>query len=163
MTLQATDFYERADTCQKRPIHLLYTGRMDRGKGLADMTAALGMLVEQGYDACLDLVGWPEAGDPILAEIKAEAERMGIAERVTDHGFKPLGEELFAFYKNADIYVIASRSSFEGFPRTIWEAMAHSLPVAATRVGSIPAFIEGAWRSWWSPATRKNWHKASGG
>ena len=142
-TLNATDFYTRADTCQKRPIHLLYTGRMDRSKGLADMTTALGMLVEQGYDACLDLVGWQEAGDPILAEIKADAERLGIAERVIDHGFKPLGEELFAFYKKTDIYLIASRLS-EGFPRTIWEAMAHSLPVAATRVGSIPAFIEGA-------------------
>ncbi len=45
--------------------------------------------------------------------------------------------------KKADIYVIASRSS-EGFPRTIWEAMAHCLPVVATKVGSIPAFIEGA-------------------
>ena len=29
----------------------------------------------------------------------------------------------------------------EGFPRTIWEAMAHSMPVVATKVGSIPFFL----------------------
>jgi glycosyltransferase involved in cell wall biosynthesis len=47
---------------------------------------------------------------------------------------------LFAYYRNADVYVMASRLS-EGFPRTIWEAMAHSVPVVATRVGSIPHFV----------------------
>jgi glycosyltransferase involved in cell wall biosynthesis len=41
------------------------------------------------------------------------------------------------------IYVIASKSS-EGFPRTIWEAIVHSLPVVATRVGLIPDFVQDA-------------------
>jgi len=45
-------------------------------------------------------------------------------------------------YRMADVYVIASKSDFEGFPRTIWEAMAHSLPVVATSVGSIPQFVD---------------------
>ena len=49
---------------------------------------------------------------------------------------------LFKYYRQADIYVIASLSSFEGFPRTIWEAMAHSLPVVATKVGSIPDYLK---------------------
>jgi glycosyltransferase involved in cell wall biosynthesis len=29
----------------------------------------------------------------------------------------------------------------EGFPRTIWEAMANSLPVVATTVGAIPRYL----------------------
>jgi glycosyltransferase involved in cell wall biosynthesis len=29
----------------------------------------------------------------------------------------------------------------EGFPRTIWEAMAHSVPVVTTTVGSIPYIL----------------------
>jgi len=49
---------------------------------------------------------------------------------------------LFACYKAADIYLIGSRQ-FEGFPRTIWEAMAHSLPVIATRIKSIADLIDG--------------------
>jgi glycosyltransferase involved in cell wall biosynthesis len=57
------------------------------------------------------------------------------------HGPKAAGPELYAHYCTADVYVIASKSDFEGFPRTIWEAMAHSLPVVATNVGSIPDFV----------------------
>ena len=45
-----------------------------------------------------------------------------------------------SLYRQSDIYVIASRVT-EGFPRTIWEAMANSLPVIATEVGSIPHFL----------------------
>jgi glycosyltransferase involved in cell wall biosynthesis len=50
-----------------------------------------------------------------------------------------VGPELFAFYRGADIFVLGS--VFEGFPRAIWEAMANSLPVVATDVGSIRDFV----------------------
>ena len=142
-TLSNMDFFEREDTCLLPPYHLLYTGRMDRGKGLFIMVEAVAALVQQGEDVILDLVGWPEKGDTILEEIKTLSHKRAISERVVYHGFKTLGPELFAYYKKADIYIIASQSS-EGFPRTIWEAMAHSLPVVATKVGSIPDFLDGA-------------------
>lgn len=141
-TLNASDLYQRPDTCLSRPIRLLYTGRMDPAKGLMDMVAAISILVEQGADVVLDLVGWPEKESNILDEIKHNAHERRVADRVFYHGYKPVGPELFAFYKKADIYLLASQAS-EGFPRTIWEAMAHSLPVVATRVGSIPDFISG--------------------
>ncbi|MCJ7693869.1 MAG: glycosyltransferase family 4 protein, partial [Anaerolineaceae bacterium] len=94
------------------------------------------------YDVTLDLVGWPEEGTGIIDNIMTHSLESNIGDRIHYHGYKPVGPELFEFYKNADIYIIASQTS-EGFPRTIWEAMAHSLPVVATRVGSIPDFIEG--------------------
>ncbi len=142
-TLLQKDFFRREDTCQTRPIRLLYTGRIDPAKGLLELVEALGFLVQQGQDIVLDLVGWPEKGTNILSQVNESAYRIGVEDRVIYHGYKPVGPELFAYYKNADIYIIASQSS-EGFPRTIWEAMAHSLPVIATRVGSIPDFIEDA-------------------
>jgi glycosyltransferase involved in cell wall biosynthesis len=143
-TLSQADFYNREDTCNAPPYHLLYTGRMARAKGLSEMVSALALLVARNYDCILDLVGMVEKGDPILTEIHQQTIKLGISERVIYHGYKPLGPELYEFYRKADIYLIASKSSFEGFPRTIWEAMANSLPVIATRVGSIPDFVEGA-------------------
>jgi glycosyltransferase involved in cell wall biosynthesis len=141
-TLTKNDFFVRSDTCQSTPYRLLYVGRMDRTKGLLDMVEAVSLIVEHGEDITLDLVGWPEHNDPILDEIKALSKLKGIEKRINYLGVRPLGPELFTCYKQADIFIIASL--FEGFPRAIWEAMAHSLPVVATRVGSIPAFIEGA-------------------
>lgn len=146
-TLTSADFYERQDTCAQRPVRLLYTGRMDRAKGLLLMVEALAILVEQGEDVVLDLVGWPQKGDPIVEEVQILAQEKKVADRVFYHGYKPVGPELFAYYKQADIYVIASMAS-EGFPRTIWEAMAHGLPVVATRVGSIPMFLEHEKHAW---------------
>ena len=142
-TLTRADFFDREDTCAHTQIRLLYTGRMTRGKGLIEMVEALAQLVQQGEDVVLDLVGWPEKGDNVLDEMNQVACRLGVAERVRFHGPKPAGPKLYAHYREADIYVIASKTS-EGFPRTIWEAMAHSLPVLATRVGSIPEFVQDA-------------------
>lgn len=141
-TLSADDFFERDDTCQGKPVRLLYTGRINRAKGLFQMVEAVALLVKAGEEVVLDLVGWPQKGDTVVDELQELAREQDIADRVFYHGFKPVGPALFQHYKDADIYVIASTSSFEGFPRTIWEAMAHSLPVVATCVGSIPHYLE---------------------
>jgi len=140
-TLTKDDFFAREDTCQNRPIHLLYTGRMDPAKGLLDMVKSLGLLVQQGEDIVLDFVGWPEENSNILELVHSTAKQEGVEDRVFYHGYKSVGPELFTYYKMADIYLIASQAS-EGFPRTIWEAMAHCLPVVATKVGSIPDFVD---------------------
>lgn len=142
-TLSADDLFTRDDTCENMPVHLLYTGRMDPAKGLVDIIHALSLLNREGEKVVLDLVGWAEEGSNILSLIYETAAAGGVKDHVIFHGYKAVGPELFAFYKSADVYVLASQSN-EGFPRTIWEAMAHCVPVVATRVGSIPDFINGA-------------------
>jgi glycosyltransferase involved in cell wall biosynthesis len=140
-TLHKADFFTRIDTCQSAPPYrLLFVGRMDRAKGLMQMVEAVAILTGRGLNIELDLVGWPEPGDPILDEIRELANARNIHSRVHYLGLRSLGPELFECYKKADIYITASLAS-EGFPRTIWEAMAHSLPVIATCVGSVPAFV----------------------
>lgn len=139
-TLSKDDFYWRKDTCNSMPIHILYTGRMDPAKGLMDILTAVYRLHTLGIEVALDLVGKEDEGSTIVDELFIKADEFHLSEFINFHGFKPLGPELFTYYKNGDIYVIASQSS-EGFPRTIWEAMAHSLPVVATKVGSIPYFL----------------------
>ena len=141
-TLTQKDFYFRSDTCQSTPYHLLYVGRMDGTKGLLQMVEAVALLTDRGEDVILDLVGWPEHNDNILNEIDQFVRLHDLEDRVYYHGPCPLGPKLFDNYRKADLFLIGS--FFEGFPRAIWEAMANSLPVVATQVGSIPAYIEGA-------------------
>lgn len=62
-----------------------------------------------------------------------------IENNIIFHGRKKVGSELNTIYRIGDIYVIPSYH--EGFPRTIWEAMANSLPVVASNVGAIPDFL----------------------
>lgn len=142
-TLTKEDFFEREDTCQSKPIRILYTGRIDLEKGLLDMVEALSILLTEGEDITLDLVGWSKDAESNILQVMTAAHEMGVENRIFYHGYKAAGPELFSFYKQSDIFVIASQSSFEGFPRVIWEAIANSLPVVATKVGSIPDFIQG--------------------
>lgn len=142
-TLTQEDFFQREDTCQSTPIRLLYTGRIDLEKGLLDMVEALSILQIEGEDVILDLAGWSKDVQSNMQKIMTAAQEGGVEDRVYYHGYKAIGPELFSFYRQADIFIIASQCSFEGFPRVIWEAMANSLPVVATRVGSIPNYIEG--------------------
>jgi len=135
--LRESDFFARADTCERSTCRLLYAGRMDRGKGLLVLVEAVAALVASGDNVVLDLVGPVQAGDPILDETKRLAAERGVADRVTYHGSQPVGPKLFAFHRRSDIFVHAALST-EGFPRAIWEAQANSLPVVASRVGGIP-------------------------
>src|SRR5690349_7642215 len=98
-TLTSGDFYEREDTCQNKPYHLLYTGRMDRGKGLLMIGQAMAILLAHGEDVHIDLVGWREPGDPVLDELLEFARRNNFADRVHDLGYKTVGEELFSCYR----------------------------------------------------------------
>ena len=141
-TLSSEIFFHRKDTCQSHPFHLLYTGRITRTKGLLELIEAVNMLIKQGYKVVLDMVGPLVKGDPVLDEIVYWAKDWGIEDRIIYHGYLSFGPDLFQFYQNADIYVLPSY--FEGFPRAIWEAMANSLPVVSTSVGSIPSFISDA-------------------
>jgi len=141
-TLSEDDFFEREDTCQSAPYHLLYTGRLVQSKGLLDMIEAVKLLVQRGENVILDLVGWFSEDASLWKKMQAIAAQKGISDRLKYHGYKTVGPELFHFYQEADVFIIASQSSFEGFPRVIWEAMAHSLPVVATSVGSIPFYLE---------------------
>ena len=73
-----------------------------------------------------------------------KANSLNIGNRWEYIGYRTAGENLLQEYRKSDIFVIASQSNSEGFPRTIWEAMASSLPVVATKVSSIPMFTKGA-------------------
>lgn len=144
-TISKEDFYARRDSfisCSKE-INLLFTGRINLAKGVLDLVEAASKLIKENRNIKVHFVGWEDHPDkPAEREIIKLATRLGILDRIFFHGKKSVGYELFSIYRMAQIFVLPSQSDFEGFPRTIWEAMANSLPVVATKVGSIPYFIE---------------------
>lgn len=140
-TLSIDDFSNRLDTCTGNEIQLLYTGRIDLAKGLMEMVKALLILNKKEMKFTLNIVGWEEkASEPIKNALLMKVKRANQESQLIFHKKKTLGEELNKMYRMADIYLIASKGS-EGFPRTIWEAMANGLPVIASEIGSIPYFL----------------------
>lgn len=139
-TLREEEFYERPDTCLNNPCRILYAGRMDQDKGILEMIEAAADLVREGRNVVLDLVGSLNSQDAFSKAVSQNIKTHRLENKVFCRGHKSLGPELFSFYKQADIFIVASRTS-EGFPRSIWEAMAHSLPVIATNIGSMSMML----------------------
>ena len=141
-TLRQADLCNIVDTEMRAPIRVLYTGRISESKGVFDMVEAISILRSHGRDVHLDLVGWSNPGEEGIEDrIAKYANDLRIADRIHMHGFVPHGDRLFRHYSNADIFLIASRYDFEGFPRSILEAMAYGVPVIATAVGGIPDIL----------------------
>jgi glycosyltransferase involved in cell wall biosynthesis len=77
-----------------------------------------------------DLEGWTleVVGDgPLLAELRAQADALGISNRVTFHGHVP---DPIAVMQQCRVFVLPSR--FEGMPNALLEAMASGLAPIVT-------------------------------
>jgi glycosyltransferase involved in cell wall biosynthesis len=112
---------------------VLVVGRLDRGKGVADVVHAVRRLGAAGHDIVLVAAGDGEEREGL----RRLAASLGIAERVHLLGYRSdVGELLTA----ADVFVIASYG--EGLPIALIEAMALARPVVSTRVGEIANVLE---------------------
>lgn len=106
--------------------------------------------LEKGFDTIVNAFKLLAPTEPIellfvgftKREFQSLSNQHGIEseERIKFYGHVPFSDELFAFYRSADILVLPSRS--EGTPRVLIEARAFGCPVVATRVGGIPSSIE---------------------
>lgn len=141
-TLSQSDFYPREDTCTSEPVKALYTGRLVPSKGLDDILEVCAELHAEGLPIEFHLAGFTMKDYPnYVSELQEKARQLNFGDQLVHHGQKKVGEELNALYRSCDMYVLASKGDFEGFPRTLWEAMANSLPIVAARVSSIPHFL----------------------
>ena len=142
-TLQQENVQEAGMRPLQRPLQVLSVGRVSYLKGSLDTINAVGSLHAAGHAIQLTFVGEFAVERSFKQEVFSYIEQHQLGNVVRFLGYVDGGEELWKIYQASDLLVIASRES-EGFPRVIWEAMANSIPVLATRVGSIPSMAEDA-------------------
>jgi glycosyltransferase involved in cell wall biosynthesis len=120
-----------------RQVRLLSVGRLDPEKGVIHLVRAVGELVANGRsDIRLDIVGNGAEEN----ELRREVRKRDLNGHVNFLGYVSYGDQLLSLYRKCDIYVLPSLT--EGWPQTLFEAMACGLPIVATRVGGIPYLIE---------------------
>ena len=117
---------------------VLFVGRLSTPKGIYDLFDAIPEVIRRHPEARFVLAGVAES-DAMESVVRAEAERRGIAARVTFLGSLE-GRDKAAAYAAAQMIVLPSWT--EGFPLVIPEAMAAGLPVIASAVGAIPDFVK---------------------
>lgn len=103
-------------------------GRLCEIKNHALLLESLARLKRQGLDWRLAVVG----DGHLRAPLEAQANALGIAERVHFTGFR---QDAAALYAEFDIAALTSLN--EGTPLTLIEAMSCGVPAAATEVGGV--------------------------
>jgi glycosyltransferase involved in cell wall biosynthesis len=121
-----------------RPVRLLAVGAVVPGKGHDLLYRALRELANLGVEARLDLAGaadanWKMTLDRLAAEL-------GLADWIHYHGWIAEPVRLAELYDQADLFVLPTRS--EGFPRVLYEACGHGLPVICTDLANIARFVQ---------------------
>lgn len=111
---------------ERSPPKIVMVARMAWQKDHATLLRALAQLTDLDWQ--LELVG----DGPLLSSVEALAASLGIASRVRFAGYRQDVAERLA---DGQIFVLAS--NWEGFPRSILEAMRAGLPVIASDVGGV--------------------------
>lgn len=119
-------------------VRLLTVASLDQPyKGIRELLDAIACLLVAGVDVHLEIAGTGRLEESLRAHARAVAPgRVTFAGHLDEVG-------LADAYDRADAFVLASWT--EGLPRVVVEAMAASLPVAATSVGGIRELIEPHW------------------
>jgi len=117
------------------PVRVLAVSRLVGWKGLDIVIRAFAELRGSGVDAVLDICG---AG-PELDSLRALAQSLGVADRVSFKGLQPQDRVREAFARS-HIFVqcpVERGGNLEGFGVSIAEAASCALPVVGTRCGGV--------------------------
>lgn len=114
---------------------MLSVGRLDPEKNpllLADVLAgALRSDPRWRLEVCGD--------GPLGDALEQRAAELGVADRLIQHGYVPIDDGLWGYYRSA--HALLHVSLTEGVPQVILEAFAARLPVVATDVGGVADLV----------------------
>ena len=125
----------RAELGLHGKLVVLAVGRLVPIKNTSLVVDAMALLRQRVPTAHLVIAG----DGPERAALERQVDRAGLGQLVTFIGYIPL-HELPAIYRSADVFALPSQ--FDNSPNVVLEAMAAGLPVVATDVGGVRAFVE---------------------
>jgi colanic acid/amylovoran biosynthesis glycosyltransferase len=129
------DRFALAERSGERRNRILCVGRLVAPKGQGLLLDTVAELRRRAIECELVLVG---DGDD-RAAFEAQAERLGIADRVEFTG--SVGQDDIAeLYADSDVFCLASFA--EGVPVVLMEAMATGLPVVAPAIMGVPELVD---------------------
>jgi glycosyltransferase involved in cell wall biosynthesis len=117
------------------PTRFLFMGRMVKLKAIDVLIDALHLVVQSGTDVRLDLVG----DGPVRASAEEQVARLGLADRVTFHGWVPQAD-CPARLRETDALVMPSIHECGG--AVVLEAMACGIPAIATDWGGPADYLD---------------------
>ncbi|CAD5279084.1 Glycosyltransferase involved in cell wall bisynthesis [Bosea sp. 62] len=122
------------------PVRFITIGRAVAKKGFDDLLAALAILPAE-LNWRLVHIG----GGEMLAALKAQAEKLGLASRIEWRGAQAQ-DAVVAALREADLFVLPSKQAGngdrDGLPNVVMEAASQALPIVATDFAGIPEFVE---------------------
>jgi glycosyltransferase involved in cell wall biosynthesis len=118
------------------PLRLIFVGRLESEKGVGLCLEIARSLLDSNVNVRLDLVGdGPERG-----KFEARSHQLSLTSKVTFHGWLPR-QQIESIYQDAHFNLLPTSCS-EGWPKVLSEGMAYGVVPLATRVASIPEFLE---------------------
>jgi glycosyltransferase involved in cell wall biosynthesis len=122
------------------PLVILFTGVLIPSKGVRVLLEAFRLIVEQGVDARLELMGkWGDAA--FAGECIRYVEVHGLAGKVDFLGVKR-GHEKNEHFAGCDIFCFPSYFEAESFGLVLVEAMQFAKPVVSTMWRGIPSVVK---------------------
>lgn len=121
------------------PIQLLCVGRAVEKKGIDTLLSGLADLPSD-FHWRLNHIG----GGPLLKSLKRQADKLGIADRISWRGALAQSDVRSA-YRTSDIFVlpcrIAANGDRDGLPNVLVEAQSQAIATISTPVSAIPELI----------------------
>jgi glycosyltransferase involved in cell wall biosynthesis len=127
----SNDVFFRNDTFTSDKINIIFVGYLTKLKGITYLLEAFQKITKDNKNCFLNIVGDGELYDTLKYKYKNK--------NIIFHGYVNDKEKITELYKNSDVFVFPSLS--EGFPRVIYEAMLHSIPIITTDVGGLKYFL----------------------
>lgn len=131
--------HQRDGSAADDPVRIVSVGRAVAKKGFDTLLDALSRL-PGGLNWRFEHVG----GGELLGELKQQAERLGISDRIVWHGPKAQ-ETVLALYRASDIFALACRVAADGdrdgLPNVLVEAASQGLACVSTTISGVPELI----------------------